>query len=225
MAHPGRNPAIYTPEREALIRRDWPGPRPSQLIFADFNALPGRQLTMKVMQNYAAAIGVYRSAGGKRATQAYTRGYSLGVFTPDRIALILRDWPSDRPSQLILADFLAMPGDPTSLKGLMRHAHGLGLRRPIAARVATLAYLKGRPLPVAQDKPAPMPKGFDRHVDALERAGVWFHDVPEMQPIGPYVPIMSRPDRLAADRIARHAEQARQAHRDVATPFAWGMLG
>lgn len=225
MAHPGRDQTIYTPAREALIRRDWPSTRPSQLIFADFNALPGRQLTLKVVQNYAAGIGVYRSAGGKRATQAYTRGYSLGVFTPERIALILRDWPSDRPSQLILADFHALPGDPTSLKGLMRHAHGMGLRRPIAARVATLAHLKGRPLPISQEKPDPVPKGFDRHVDALKRAGVWFQDVPEMRATGRYVPIMSRPDPLAAERLARHAAQARQAHRDVATPFAWGMLG
>jgi hypothetical protein len=225
MAHPGRNPAIYTPAREALIRRDWPSPRPSQLIFADFNALPGLQLTMKVVQNYAAGIGVCRSASGKRATQAYTRGYSLGVFTPDRIALILREWPSDRPSQLIFADFHDLPGDPTSLKGMMRHAHGLGLRRPIAARVATLAYLKGRPLPVAQTKPVSMPQGFDRHLIALDRAGIVFDNMPEMQAFAAYVPIMSRPDPLAAERLARHAAQARQAHRDVATPFAWEMLG
>jgi len=225
MAHPGRNPAIYTPEREALIRRDWPSSRPSQLIFADFNGLPGRQLTIKVIQNYAAAVGVYRPPGGKRATQAYTRGYSLGVFTPERIALILREWPSDRPSQLILADFHALPGDPTSLKGIMRYAHGLGLRRPIAARVATLAHLKGRPLPVPQEKPDPVLRGADRHVVSLVRVGIVFHNVPEMQAFAPYVPIMSRPDPLAADRIARHAEQARQTHRDVATPFSWGMLG
>lgn len=212
MAHPGRNPSIYTPEREALIRRDWPSSRPSQLIFADFNGLPGRQLTMKVVQNYAAAIGVYRSAGGKRATQAYTRGYSLGVFTLEREALILREWPSDRPSQLILADFHALPGDPTSLKGLMRHAHSMGLRRPIAARVATLAFLKGRPLPVRLDKPDRVPEGFDRHSAAMAHAGVVFDDVPDDWMSGPYVSIMTGPPPDLARTIAGRAEMARLNH-------------
>jgi len=224
MAHPGRNPAIYTPEREALIRRDWPGTRPSQLIFADFNALPGRQLTMKVMQNYAAALGVYRHPGGKAATQAYTRGYSPDRYTPDREALVRRDWPSGRPSQLVLADFNNLPGDTVTLKTVERYARSLGLRRPAAARSATLAFASGNPAWTPPAKRDPVPAGLDRHLAALVQSGIVFDDVPEMHPIGPYVGIMSRPDPLAAERLARHAEQARQARHGVATPSSWGML-
>jgi hypothetical protein len=216
MAHPGPNPAIYTPERESLIRRDWPGTRPSQLILADFNALPGRELAMRTVQNYAADLGIPRSSNGKAATLAHSRGSSVHLWSEARTAYLGAHWATDLPPETLAARaqraevvraINAMPGPQVTDKACKQKAMREGISRK------------------RELKPEPEPQPTDRYFAALERAGVWFRDVPEMQEFAPYVSIMSRPDPLAADRIARHAEQARQAHRDVATPFAWGMLG
>ena len=216
MAHPGPNPAIYTPERESLIRRDWPSDRPSQLILADFNALPGRELAMRTVQNYAADLGIPRSGNGKAATMAHSRGCSPHLWSDARTAYLAANWAINQDPHTVAAraqrlDVIrainAMPGPVVTDKACKQKAMREGISR------------KG----IRTPEPEPVPT--DRYLAALERASVWFHDVPELQLIGPYVPIMSRPDPLAAERIARRAEQARQAHRDVATPFAWGMLG
>jgi hypothetical protein len=216
MAHPGPNPAIYTPERESLIRRDWPSDRPSQLILADFNALPGRELAMRTVQNYAADLGIPRSGTGKAATLAHSRGSSVYLWSEARTAYLAAHWATDLPPETLAARaqrlavvqaINAMPGPQVTDKACKQKAMREGISR------------KRKPTP----EPEPVPT--DRHVDALERAGVWFQDVPEMQAFAPYVPIMSRPDPMRAERLARHAEQARQAHRNVATPSSWGMLG
>jgi len=219
MAHPGRDQTIYTPAREALIRRDWPSDRAAQLILADFNALPGRELTMKTVQNFASGIGVYRSPVGKAATMAYTRGCDTRLWSQERTAYLGAHWSTDLPPETLAARaqraevvraINAMPGAPVTDKACKQKAMREGFSR------------KRGPKP----EPEPVRLSGDRAFRAaLAEAGIRFGDVPQRQLIGPYVPIMSRPDPLAAERLARHAEQARQAHRDVATPFSWGMLG
>jgi hypothetical protein len=216
MAHPGRDRAIYTPEREALIRRDWPLYRASQLILADFNSMPGRELAMRTVMNYAADLGLVRSGGGKAATLAYSRGCSSHLWSEERTAYLAAHWAINKDPHTVAARaqrlevvraINAMPGPQVTDKACKQKAMREGISR--------------KPKPT----PEPAPEPADRYLAALERAGIWFDDVPEARPIGPYVPIMSRPDPLAAERLARHAEQARQSRHEVATPSSWGMLG
>lgn len=205
MAHPGPNPAIYTPAREALIRRDWPSDRPSQLILADFNALPGRELAMRTVQNYAAELGIPRSGNGKAATMAHSRGCSPHLWSQQRTAYLAAHWTINQDPHTVAAraqrlDVIrainAMPGPKVTDKACKQKAMREGISR--------------KPDP---KEPEPVRLSGDRaFLAALAARGTVYDDVPEDWVPGRYVSIMAGPPPDLARTIAGRAEMARQNH-------------
>ena len=205
MAHPGPNPAIYTPAREALIRRDWPSDRPSQLILAAFNALPGRELAMRTVQNYAADLGIPRSGNGKAATMAHSRGCSPHLWSAARTAYLAAHWTINQDPHTvdaraqrfeIVRAINAMPGPQVTDKACKQKAIREGISR--------------KPDP---KEPEPVRLSGDRaFLAALAARGTVYNDVPEDWMSGPYVSIMAGPPPDLARTIAGRAEMARQNH-------------
>jgi len=204
MAHPGRDPTVYTPAREALIRSDWPSDRAAQLILADFNALPGEKLSMKTVQNFASGIGVYRSPGGKAATLAYSGGCTSHLWSAERTAYLAANWSINqdphtaaaRAQRLdVIRAINAMPGPVVTDKACKQKAMREGISR--------------KPDP---KEPEPVRLSGDRaFLAAWQEAGKRLQDVrPRSAP--PRQGIMTGPPPDLDQMIATRAEMARQGH-------------
>lgn len=86
-------------------------------------------------------------------------------LTPERLALIRRDYPTQRPVADLLAEAQALPGLPLTLGSLQQAAARMGVRRPPRERQApppraiALAELLNLP-PAPRPKPAPAPRAI-----------------------------------------------------------------
>lgn len=77
-------------------------------------------------------------------------------ITPERIAILARDWPTHRPRVHIISDMTALPGGPMPQghDTISTYAHGpLNLRRPADFRAAPVAQRTTHKAPVARPRP------------------------------------------------------------------------
>ena len=112
-----------TPEREVILRRDWPGGVQVWDIIARMNALPGAQITdPNTVSVWASALEIKRPEGF-----IVSRLY-LGAWTPARDALLTELRAAGRSDAETFAAINATPGEPlANEKSIRRRVKTLGL--------------------------------------------------------------------------------------------------
>lgn len=93
----------------------------------------------------------------------------LEVWTPERVALLRRDWPAGVPVDALETALNALPGQRVKRDRIAIKAAYLGVKRPKAAPVPAVPVAQSAPLAAAPVPPAPAPTpaigpfGMDEH--------------------------------------------------------------
>lgn len=158
-----------TPEREIVLRRDWPGGVQIWDIIARMNALPGVQITdPNTVSVWASALEIKRP-GGFRVSRLY-----LGAWTRERDDLLTRMRADGASDAAIFTAINATPGEPLANENsIRRRVKTLNLparpKAPPRAKKARPSRAKppeelkrnpngaGRKARPKADKPAPEP--------------------------------------------------------------------
>ena len=96
--HPPARERLFSPERDDVMRRGWPtGVLPS-VLEKEINALPGPQVTKEQITTRARSLYLRRPEGFA-SVLAKLGGAPPGTpqkWTPERIAIVVRDYPGGR---------------------------------------------------------------------------------------------------------------------------------
>lgn len=113
----------WTPERKAIIRRDWAAGRPSDEIIDDLNKLPGDPITSAQQLAYTASnMGVKRPCGFMTQRGAHGTSNARWIkLTPEQTALLIKGWMDGEPKKTI-GKAIGVHGDT-----VQSHAERLGL--------------------------------------------------------------------------------------------------
>jgi hypothetical protein len=133
---------MYTPARQAVLQETWPAGVPTEDVCARLNELPGKPMSLKQVMDYASVLSLFRPPGFARKmallrqqkllTRACTAGASdakLPVRTPERDALLRREWPKGTHANDILPLYNALPGKKVEAKRIAVLAAEVGVKR------------------------------------------------------------------------------------------------
>ena len=138
------NPAVgdqrvWTPERQAIVRRDYPAGIAIDDILRAVNALPGKPIHRDRIAIQASKMHLRRPANAPTAATSMLLAAPAaiapaspigGMWTPERDAIVVSDIPGGVPTRDILSDLNMLPGPPIERRDLFDRAAALGVSRP-----------------------------------------------------------------------------------------------
>lgn len=168
----GRPRAVWTRERDALMREQFATSEDDDLLLARLNALPAAQPVpsarqvqrraweLGIKRNAAARLALCKKAGAASIEARRARGdFGPSKWTPERVALLRAEMPACLDIKALLARVNALPGDPiASADSMRKQAAALGIeRRQEAAKWAQGAKWRaaGAAPPTFAAEPAP----------------------------------------------------------------------
>jgi hypothetical protein len=142
-------PSVRTADRERLLRFRYVAGDAIEHITTALNELPGAPMHPGAVVAWIGALDLKRGPAAEAALRPQRPPSSPPAIrpspvpaqapskrmTPERQALLERDWPTNRPSPEIIEEFNRLPGPPMPADQLAIYASKLGLRRPSAGRV------------------------------------------------------------------------------------------
>lgn len=153
---------VWSAERLAIVRQLYPTYATDAEIRARLNACKGPEITSSGLRSKTHRMGLKRPADFRAIVH-------VNVWPDERLAILRRDWPTDRPRAEIIASVNAIAGPPVTDAAVGRKAHAIGLRRPEFHRVAMSCrnLLKGwscngRPKFWEPDVCAAVREGYDK---------------------------------------------------------------
>ena len=123
---------LCSPERDAIIKRDYPAGVDTYIIAERINALPGPRVSNKYISRRAGDLHVRRTPDYRPHNPGPRRYQTNGRWTPERDAIIKRDYPLGIESEIIAQRCNSLPAaTPVDAQIIPHRAKDLGLARPL----------------------------------------------------------------------------------------------
>lgn len=131
----------WNPERDAVLRRDYPAGIAIDVIHAAVMALPGKPVARDRIAIQAAKIGLKRPAKltppaavesqpAPPPVAAHNEMIATAMWTPERDAIVREDYPTRTPMRDMLTDLNMLPGTPVERQHVHTRAGEMRLVRP-----------------------------------------------------------------------------------------------